>query len=230
MGTNLERDGGAPWLEPFASVFLRTRILGYATIAALLLCGLLCVLLYSLGTAAAAHVYEVHPDGRTLYIGEREANLAPRKAEVVFQTKEFVLNFYGFNSSTVKFDLATAVSMAGGALSHKLREEIAENNIVDAIQTRGIRTEVEFTNVEVVDFNRRQAVSRVSGAINEYPLTQYEGSPTAKRPFALRLVWAVVPRNPTTRLAGLELVRLLQDTSNTRNKVSDQPGNQKETP
>ena len=62
-------------------MFWRLRVQSYIIVAALLVIAVQGVLLYSLGARASAHVYEVHPDGQTFYIGEREANLAPRASE-----------------------------------------------------------------------------------------------------------------------------------------------------
>ena len=99
------------WPEPFAAMYARIKYQSYLVL--LLAAGWLVfgVMLYLLGTRAAAHVYEVRPDGSAAYIGDREANLTPRASEARFVAKHFVELLYGWNSSTVLKDATEVVNM-----------------------------------------------------------------------------------------------------------------------
>jgi len=59
------------------------------------------VLLFTLGSRASAHVYEVQPDGEAVFVGERDSNLAPRPVEAKHVAQDVVELLYGWNSSTV---------------------------------------------------------------------------------------------------------------------------------
>ena len=205
-----ERDAPSRWVEPFAAMFWRIRVQGYLLGAALLGLVVQGFWLYRLGSRASAHVYEVHPDGKATYIGDREANLAPRPMEARYVARRFVELLYGWNSSTVHQDLAEVVTMCAPAMAGQFRKELADAQFVDQIRRRAIRSEVVFEQVEVLDHSHRQSRVSVSGRVNLFPIDKYEGGAIESKPFSVQVILAAVPRDPELRPNGLEVVRLVK--------------------
>jgi len=210
MPSTPERDGPSKWLEPFAAMFWRIRVQSYLLVLALVGLVVQGFWLYRLGTRASAHVYEVHPDGKATYIGDRDANLAPRPMEARYVARRFVELLYGWNSSTVHQDLAEVVSMCAPAMAGQFRKELADAQFVDQIRRRAIRSEVAFEHLEVLDHTHRQSRVAVAGRVNIFPIDKYEGGPVDSKPFSVQVILAAVPRDPDLRPNGLEVVRLVK--------------------
>ncbi len=203
------------WAEPFGAMFARVR---YGTWLIALLGGALLVssiLNYRLATRAAAHVYEVRPDGSAAFVADRESNVAPRPAEARFVAKRFIEHLYGWNSSTVLEDVTNAVNMCAPAMAEQLSKELATAQFVEGLRRRNIRTELEWSSVVVTEQNHREFKVRVNGRANIFPITTYAGEPIDTREFTMQVVLAVVARDPERRLNGLEVVRIERDSGAT---------------
>jgi hypothetical protein len=142
-------------------------------------------------------------------VGEREANLATRPSEAVFVAKRFVELIHGYNSTTVHQNYASALSMCSREMAHQYRKELADLQFIDKIRTQNLRNELVINHAEVVESTTNIWRVRVSGEIEIFPLTRYEGSPERTRSFDVEVVLGVVPRHPE-RPSGLEVVRLVQ--------------------
>ncbi len=201
------------WPEPLAGLFARVRYQSYLLIGSLAVILIEGLMLFLLATRASAHVYEVHEDGSAAYVGDREANLAPRPSEARHVARTFVSLLYAWNSSTVHEDAATAINMSSSTFGEQLRSEFAAAQLVDKIRARNVRSEIDFESVEVLDQSRHSYKVRVRGQVRVFALAQYEGTPIDLRKFAVNLVLVPVKRDPERRINGLEVVRLERDSA-----------------
>lgn len=221
--TKAASEQSAQWAEPFSAMYWRIKVQSYLIIIAFLAVTVLGYGLFRVATAATALVYIVAPDGEAIAVLDREANRAPSKAEVDHYTKQFIESMYGFNSSTVHQDLATALTMCSEPLAAQFRTEIASAAFIEQIRDRGIRSEVLFEEVKEMESSRRHSQLRAKGVVRIFPIGDFEGNPIEVRPFDLILVLSVVPRNPSNRLNGLEIVRLVH--ARQQNVPPDSQGN-----
>jgi hypothetical protein len=209
MSADVNRDGRCPqYLEPFAAMFWRLRIQSYLLALAFVVALVEGVLLYRAAAYASAHVYEIHPDGRAMYVGEREANLAPRRIEVERVARDFIEALYGWNSSTVPEDLSDAVNLCNESFGNELRSELAEAEFIQNIRNRHERSQVKFDEVKIIEYSRRHSAVRVCGKVYAYSLTDYTGSPKKTRPFDVQLTMQAVTRDPIYKTNGLEVVAM----------------------
>jgi hypothetical protein len=205
---DVEIDRPGPWVEPFAGLFARIRYQSWLVGIGFLSNILLGYWVFSLGSKASAHVYEVR-DGETHYIGDRESNLAPRPSEAQYVAKRFVELIYGYNSTTVHQNFAAALSMCSAEMMKQYRKELAEINFIEKIRSQNIRSELTIEKAEITQNTTNTWSVSVIGSIDIYPLTRYEGSPERTQPFNVEVILGVIPRHPD-RPSGLEVVRLVQ--------------------
>ena len=196
--------------DPFAGVFFVNKLALALLGVALVMMGIQGVCLYRLGRGTAAHVYEVHPDGKATYIGDREANLEPRDYEAKRVAKTFVTLLYAWNSSTIAVDIAEAVTMCNGSMGEQLRREFADAQFIAHIRESQVRSEITINDVRLIEHARRFSRVSVRATVSRYGLTQYDGAPFEQRDIAVEVVMSVVPREPELRPNGLEVVRLQQ--------------------
>jgi hypothetical protein len=203
----LENDA-ARWAEPFSAMYARIRYQSYLVLGLVVVILVLGIELFVLGSRASAHVYEVRPDGSAEYIGDRSANVAPRAAEAKFVAKRFTELLIGWNSSTALKDVTDAVNMCSKPMATQLAEELATQQFVANLRKRNIRSEIQWREIEVAAQSDRDFRVRVTGRTDIYPLGAYQAEPIDSREFANVVVLAVVPRDASSRLNGLEVVRI----------------------
>ena len=213
-----ERDD-IKWPEPLAALFGRVRYQSHIILMLVALVGVEAIMLFVLGSRAAAHVYEVRPDGSAEFIGDREANVSPRPAEARYVAKRFVELLQGWNSSTALEDATAAINLCGQAFGAQLGREFAASQFVANLRARNVRTEIDWGDITVMDASRNGYRVQVRGTARVYPIAKFETEPLDVRAFALIVVLGVAPRDPETRLNGLEVLRIESVDSNAKKET-----------
>jgi hypothetical protein len=203
-------------VDPFAGVFRLNRLLIYTClfcIASVIIEG---VLLWHVSLAATAHAFEIYPDGRAYFVEDRQSRLLPREYEAKYVARHFVESMWGWNSASILNDLAEAVSLCTDPLASKLRVELAESGLVEQARNRdgGIRNEVVFADVSVLEHSRRASRVHIRADVRRYGLAQYAGQPFDERTIDLELRLQAV-RRTEQRPNGLEVISIQQQPNAT---------------
>ena len=202
----LERDQPTPWVEPFACMYWRIRVIQTLLGFALLIISVQGYWLFRLSSEGAAHVYEIR-DGETTFVGDIAANLAPRPAEIRRFASAFIQHFRALNSSTIHEDAARAVSLCDRVLGERLQTELANAQIISAVRARRIRSELQNDTVQIIETTRRYARVLVTGEVRVYPVDRYEVAAIEVRPYAMELRLTIGRRRPD-RPSGLAVAHI----------------------
>jgi hypothetical protein len=211
MHKSIDVDAPSDLIDPFAGVFrFQRRLMGLLGLA-LLVCLVLGVMLWHAALYASGHVFELYPDGHASFIEDRTSYILPRDYEARAVAREFVELLYGWNGASIEDDIAQAVSMCSEALERQLRAEIAKSGLIDTVKQRpdGVRSEVEFSDVKVLEHSRRQSSVAVQAQIRRFDWNRYDVDPFEQRTINIHVIMQVV-RRTERRSNGLEIVRLHQ--------------------
>lgn len=199
-------------VDPFAGVFRTQRFLIVLTTASIV--GLLVnsYLTRQVALAASVHAFEIYPDGRAYFIEDRRSRLLPTRYEAEHVAKELVGHLYGWSGNSISQDLADGLSLCSPGLATQLRREFKDEALVPLVQGRpgGVRSEVAFDRVVVLEHSRARRISRVfvEAMVTRFDIEDYAGG----RPYETRKVEVQVSMRAVRRSRdypnGLEVVDL----------------------
>lgn len=191
-------------IEPFVRVAQTHRRLWWCLMLSILSNVVLGILVFSSGRSAL--VFELYPNGETVFVADRYARVLPRPYEAEAIARRWVEGFYGYTSPTVYDDFAEIFSLCAPKLASEMHTELKNNGVYEAIrqQNNQVRGEVEFEEITILEESRRMYVVRVKGLSKKYPLFRLDGDPLYVTPIEVDVFLSVVPRSEH-RPNGLEV-------------------------
>jgi type IV secretory pathway TrbF-like protein len=172
-----------------------------------------CVALAFIGLAVGAYgglvalreplVFAVDQGGQALALGPRGSLTEPVEAEVRHVTKRFLQASLGYHSDTIERDLAESFNWMTAELQRRTEAELEAfaaargESLAALVKRQRIRTEVEFSSVEVARRSDTHWSVRVTGRLKTWPLGQAD-RPSSERAYDATLVLVRVPRTEET--------------------------------
>jgi hypothetical protein len=195
-------------VDPFAGVVRTNRLLVVGLMGIVAIAFGFAFRLSQVQSQSRSLVYEIAPDGEARYLAEREASAVPRASEAVYVAKHFVSLVFELNSSTVARDLAAALTLCDQAFSEQLRRDIASKQQIEVVRNARIRSEVQFSEVHIVEQGRTFFKLDMRGEVRRFSLIEYDRAPFKVAPVAVRVHLAVVPRDPEKYINGLAVTHM----------------------
>lgn len=132
-------------------------------------------------------IYYVDSDGQASFGGNLAGASHPLEVEVSFVTKEFLRRTIALNSLTVERDFATSFNLMAADLQASEQKRFDEfeaqrgRSFVAYVRDAGIRTVLDFTDLQIQNHGGTQFSVRVVGTRTAWPIAgDQEAEPSVK--------------------------------------------------
>ena len=124
-------------------------------------------------------------------IRDLRENNAPTAYEMIGFAKRFVTNYTGYNSYTVKRDMAKALNQMSGRFQKEAKKKLIDSGFLEKVKDAGIDTQIEFKESRVERNSQDAAVISLVGVRR---VSKYGADRSEETLFRTDLVLKKIPR------------------------------------